>query len=1018
MADLDISISTDKSIQNVDNLKKSVNILSEELKFLDTQLSNTDKHFKSASEGAKVFKTSLDGMSGKTGVVGKANTTLGTHEKRLGTLVTRYEKVSKAATEFANANKNLETKISQSTGAIDDQRKAFRRSTTYSKTATMNFKQLGSAAGATELALTALIGASGAFIAVGLGAAVLGVSRALLDVELATDRAKRQISILTGDMGKANAEFDYAVKVSKDLGLNFISVTKEYAKFLAASKSSTLSTSQLRETFVSFSKALAATQASSQDTELVFLALNQMISKGRVSSEELRRQLSERLPGAFQIAAKSLGLTVAQLDEALKTGALLTDDFLPAFSKGIEETFGPQAAQSAIEGTQASLNRLSNAWNELLMEINDGQVKQGMSYILDTFKDGLEYAKEMAKYVKYTLDFSKVAPAGKGFERFQGNLKEMAQAEEAFGKLVIKEEAFRKAQADVVKIPSTDKYYVDFKELRDKLGRELLILQKDFKTTFGIEYKAFYKEVYGDVKSEVKKYNDELTEEQKKARDRIVEMGKMSKEIQKALNYSKAATPGEDIRQRKSIVADIYDKAVEAQKKATEYFKANSISDILITDLEKYSKEMKLTAPQKELLSIDTSKLKEAIKYLGKAEEEVLDKQARKIVQNIDLREMSYTKAIASIKEMGLTQTTEGKALSALNEKNIDYVDALIKRNLSRIDLLKIELSNMKAQNLEGDKQVLLNKAILDTEKEIAMVSKSKAEIFVNSLREQGKTYKEIRQEAQAASEQGELQKEVYDQMGSVIETKVSKEIKSFKRSYGLARAEIDPMVAKIQEWANLGEITNEEMERYIDLVEGKAVKATEKLSEEYKKFNNLVSSSITNINEGVADAILGLDKNFSDVLDNMAKSWAKFYLETQILQPILGDPTKGASPTNGIIGALFSGFTGQKQTSQPSASPISPENDYLGLSGYSLPTNFGASLLGMSPKVVAPKTSTSVQINNYSQSKVEAQPTTDANGNVQLRIMVRDEMKAAVLDGTLDRSASSAWGVKRVGVK
>lgn len=39
----------------------------------------------------------------------------------------------------------------------------------------------------------------------------------------------------------------------------------------------------------------------------VFLALGQMISKGKVQAEELRGQLGERLPGAFDMAAKAMG---------------------------------------------------------------------------------------------------------------------------------------------------------------------------------------------------------------------------------------------------------------------------------------------------------------------------------------------------------------------------------------------------------------------------------------------------------------------------------------------------------------------------------------------------------------------------------------------------------------------------------------------------------------------------------------------------------------------------------------
>ena len=47
-----------------------------------------------------------------------------------------------------------------------------------------------------------------------------------------------------------------------------------------------------------------------------------MISKGKVQAEELRGQLGERLPSAFQLAAKAMGMTTAQLDKFMADGKL------------------------------------------------------------------------------------------------------------------------------------------------------------------------------------------------------------------------------------------------------------------------------------------------------------------------------------------------------------------------------------------------------------------------------------------------------------------------------------------------------------------------------------------------------------------------------------------------------------------------------------------------------------------------------------------------------------------------
>ena len=57
-------------------------------------------------------------------------------------------------------------------------------------------------------------------------------------------------------------------------------------------------------------------------------ATSQVFSKGKVSAEELRQQLGERLPGAFTLFADSMNLTPAELDKALEQGKVTLDDFM------------------------------------------------------------------------------------------------------------------------------------------------------------------------------------------------------------------------------------------------------------------------------------------------------------------------------------------------------------------------------------------------------------------------------------------------------------------------------------------------------------------------------------------------------------------------------------------------------------------------------------------------------------------------------------------------------------------
>ena len=112
-------------------------------------------------------------------------------------------------------------------------------------------------------------------------------------------------------------------------------------------------------------------QLSADDTQGVFTALEQIVSKGAVSAEELRGQLGERLPGAFQIAARSLGVTTQTLDEMLRKGEVLAEDLLPRLADELRESVA-EGLPDATESAAADFERLENAVLNLNAAIADG----------------------------------------------------------------------------------------------------------------------------------------------------------------------------------------------------------------------------------------------------------------------------------------------------------------------------------------------------------------------------------------------------------------------------------------------------------------------------------------------------------------------------------------------------------------------------------------------------------------------------------------------------------------------
>lgn len=122
--------------------------------------------------------------------------------------------------------------------------------------------------------------------------------------------------------------------------------------------------------FKGVSAGVSAMGLSADDAKGTFLALGQMASKGKVTAEELRGQIGERIPGAFEIAARAMGVTTAKLDDMMSKGEVASKDFLPKFAAEMERTFGG-AAQKNINSSAANFARYNNVLLETKVAIGE-----------------------------------------------------------------------------------------------------------------------------------------------------------------------------------------------------------------------------------------------------------------------------------------------------------------------------------------------------------------------------------------------------------------------------------------------------------------------------------------------------------------------------------------------------------------------------------------------------------------------------------------------------------------------
>jgi tape measure domain-containing protein len=77
---------------------------------------------------------------------------------------------------------------------------------------------------------------------------------------------------------------------------------------------------------------------SMDDVDGAMRAVVQVFSKGKLTAEELRGQLAERLPGAVVEFAQSSGMSVQQLDKAFEAGQTSIDDFVVFLRKKAKDS--------------------------------------------------------------------------------------------------------------------------------------------------------------------------------------------------------------------------------------------------------------------------------------------------------------------------------------------------------------------------------------------------------------------------------------------------------------------------------------------------------------------------------------------------------------------------------------------------------------------------------------------------------------------------------------------------------
>lgn len=191
--------------------------------------------------------------------------------------------------------------------------------------------------------------------------------------------------------GAQNLEF--LNKTIKELKLPVQAAYEGFKTLLGSTMGTNLTQLQVQDLYESVGMGSKVMKLTEDATKGVLLALGQMASKGKVSAEELRQQLGERLPGATGIAARAMGVTQAKFNEMLERGEIMAEDFLPLFAKEMRRTF-EGGVPAALKGAQSSFISFNNELFDLKTTLGQELVPAVKTLIDGYLVPGMQWIKE------------------------------------------------------------------------------------------------------------------------------------------------------------------------------------------------------------------------------------------------------------------------------------------------------------------------------------------------------------------------------------------------------------------------------------------------------------------------------------------------------------------------------------------------------------------------------------------------------------------------------------------------
>lgn len=209
----------------------------------------------------------------------------------------------------------------------------------------------------------------------------------------------------SGSAVQAASDLAFIKETSMHLGNSLTESTSGFAKMGTAARAAGLGTNEAREMFMAASEASAAFNLSGAESQGVFRAFSQILSKGKLSTEELL-QLGERIPIAFTAAAEALGVSTEKLFKQIESGKIRSVEFLPDFSKAMRRYINDSGQLiESLKTSRVALGRFKTSFSLNVMDAFEAGADEGLAEFFTALSDGMAKLNPLFKLIGKAFGF-------------------------------------------------------------------------------------------------------------------------------------------------------------------------------------------------------------------------------------------------------------------------------------------------------------------------------------------------------------------------------------------------------------------------------------------------------------------------------------------------------------------------------------------------------------------------------------------------------------------------------------